>query len=180
MAKEWKHLLDFRCTGCANCCKEPIVLVTDQDVKRIMKHTGQTAEEIVDFYKPSEIEWGKREPGWIKLSSGRRIMGLRRKKIGCQYLGEDDLCTIYEHRPVTCRRYPFDIEFDEKGKIEFLSISDSVECLYELDGHNTTKELKALCTWEEKEEEPYYEKLKEWNRKRKRKGKKKFLTYIGF
>ena len=180
MAREWKHLLNFRCTCCGNCCREPIVLVTDTDIRRIIQHTGQTPADVVRFYKPKEIDWSKRNSGWIKFKSGRRIMGLRRNKNGCQYLGEDDLCTIYEHRPVTCRRYPFDVELDEEGDVEFLSISNSVECPYELDGNNTPGQIKALCKWEEEEETPYNENIKVWNRKQKLGGKKKFLKHLGF
>ena len=180
MAREWKHLLNFRCTCCGNCCREPIVLVTDTDIRRIVKQTGQEASDIVRFYKPKEIEWGTDKPGWINFKSGKRILGLRRTKRGCQYLGEDDLCTIYDHRPITCRRYPFNVELDEGGDVEFLSISDSVDCPYELDGHNTPGQIKALCNWEDKEETPYNEKVNAWNRKRKIGGKTKFLKHLGF
>lgn len=180
MAQTWQNLLNFRCTCCGNCCREPIVLVTDTDVRRIIDHTKQEATDIVDFYKPSEIEWGKDQPGWFHLKSGRRILGLRRNENGCQYLGKDDLCTIYEHRPITCRRYPFDLEIDKKGDIQLLSISQSVECPYELDGQNSLKEIKALADWEEKEENPYLEKLEIWNKKKKVGGKKTFLKFLGF
>ena len=179
MSKEWKHLLKFRCTCCANCCREPIVLVTDEDVRRVADHTGQVASEILKFYRPDDIEWSTDKPEWIKLKSGLRIMGLRRNKSGCQYLGEDDLCTIYEHRPVTCRRYPFDVELDEDGEIDSISISTSVECPYELDGCTSLSQLNAVCAWEEKEETPYFAKVKNWNRKGKPGGKKAFLQHLG-
>ena len=107
-------------------------------------------------------------------------MGLRRNSRGCQYLDGDDRCTIYEHRPVTCRRYPFDVEFDEGGGIECLSISGSVECPYELNGYNTLGQIKAICTWEEEEEVPYYDKVKVWNRGSNLGGKKAFLKHLGF
>ncbi len=180
MAKAWKHLLNFRCTGCANCCREPIVLVTDEDIRRIISHTSQKASQIVRFYQPDEIDWSSRNPGWITFKSGQRIMGLRRNRHGCQYLGKDDLCTIYEHRPITCRRYPFDVEFDSEGNIELLGISNTVECLYELDGYNSPGQIKALCKWEEEDEIPYFQKVKSWNRRKKTGGKRKFLKHLGF
>lgn len=180
MAQSWKDLLSFRCTCCGNCCREPIVLVTDEDVRRIMQGTKQAAYDIVDFYKPNEIEWGKDQPGWIRFKSGQRIMGLRRTEEGCQYLGDDDMCTIYNHRPVTCRRYPFDLEFDEGGDIELLSISKSVDCPYELDGYNPLGEIRAIAKWEEWEEKPYFDKLDAWNDQKKPGGKKAFLKFLGF
>ncbi len=179
MAQEWKHLLKFRCTRCGNCCRDPIVLVTDEDVRRIVEGTDQAACDVVDFYKPSEIEWGEDQPGWIRLKSGQRIMGLRRTESGCQYLGGDDLCTIYDYRPVTCRRYPFDLEFDEEGDIELLSISQSTDCPYELDGYNPLGEIKAIAKWETWEEEPYYARLKAWNARKEMGGRKTFLKFIG-
>lgn len=180
MPKTWKKLLNFKCTCCGNCCREPIVLVTDEDIIRIIAHTGQVANDIVRFYKPEEIAWGKKQPGWIEFRSGRRIMGLRRNQKGCQYLSKDDLCTIYEHRPVTCRRYPFDVELGSTGNIELLSISQSVECIYELDGHNTVGQIKALCNWEEREEIPYYDKIETWNKKKKNRSRNQFLKHLGF
>ena len=179
MGKEWKHLLGFRCTCCGNCCREPIVLVTDQDVRRVMDHTGQKASEVLKFYRTDDVEWSTDKPEWIKLKSGLRIMGLRRRKGQCQYLGKDDRCTIYEHRPVTCRRYPFDVELDEDGEIESMSISDSVECPYELDGDTSLDKLNAVCRWEGEEEEPYFVKVKEWNRQRKPGGRKAFMKHLG-
>ena len=179
MAQAWKHLLNFRCTRCGNCCRDPIVLVTDEDVRRIIEGTDQAACDVVDFYKPSEIEWGEDQPGWIRLKSGQRIMGLRRTESGCQYLGEDDLCTIYDYRPVTCRRYPFDLEFDENEDIELLSISQSTDCPYELDGYNPLGEIKAIAKWEAWEEEPYYAQVEAWNARKETGGKKTFLKFIG-
>ena len=179
MGKQWEKYLNFRCTCCGNCCREPIVLITDEDIKRIQKFTGQSADEIAAFYPPSEIEWGLDNPGWIKLDSGWNIMGLIRKRDGCQYLGEDDLCQIYEHRPVTCRRYPFDVEFDSNEELSLLGINDSVECPYELDGHYEKRDIKALVDWEDAEEQPYFKLVNAWNKNKKAGPAEQFLTHLG-
>ena len=178
MSKEWEKFLNFRCTCCGNCCREPIVLITDADIRRVQELTKQPAHEIADFYPTSEIEWGLENPGWIKLESGWHIMGLVRKKDGCQYLGEDDLCGIYEHRPVTCRRYPFDVEFDENEELSLLGINDSVECPYELDGQNSRQSIKALVDWEDEEEQPYFKLVDRWNKRKKRGDGASFLEYL--
>ena len=156
------------------------MLVTDEDIRRIVAHTAQNPTEVVQFYGPEDVAWGKRKPGWIRLKSGRRIIGLRRNRQGCEYLGTDERCTIYEHRPVTCRRYPFDVSLGKQQEIQGLSISKSVECPYDLNGHMTLGEIKALCVWEEEEDTPYYEKVKAWNRKRKVGSEEKFLAHLGF
>lgn len=178
MGQKWEKYLNFRCTCCGNCCREPIVLITDADIRRIQEKTGQKAEEIAAFYPPSEIEWGLDNPGWIKFDSGWHIMGLVRKEDGCQYLGEDDLCGIYENRPVTCRRYPFDVEFDGDGELSLLGINDSVECPYELDGQNSKKAIKALVEWEDEEEQPYFKLVNRWNKKKKPGQPDQFLEHL--
>ena len=179
MGDDWEHLLNFRCTCCGQCCREPIVLVTDQDIKRVMRHTGQPANEVATFYPPDEIDWDLSNGGWIQLGDGPHIMGLiRSEEEGCQYLGDDDRCGIYEHRPVTCRRYPFDVEYNE-DELTLLSISDSVECPYELDGRNTKAQIKALVDWEDEEERPYFDLVDKWNAKSNRGGPDRFFAHMG-
>ena len=179
MGQDWEKYLNFRCTCCGNCCREPIVLITDEDIRRIQKLTQQPVSEIAAFYKPSEIEWGLDNPGWIKLDSGWNIMGLVRKEDGCQYLGEDDLCGIYENRPITCRRYPLDVEF-EGEELSLLGINGSVECPYELDGHNTKQAIKALVEWEDAEEQPYFKLVNVWNKKKNPGSSDLFLAHLKF
>jgi Fe-S-cluster containining protein len=153
-------------------------LITDEDIRRIQKLTGQPANEIADFYTPTDIEWGLENSGWIELDSGWHIMALIRKEDGCQYLGEDDLCEIYENRPVTCHRYPFDVEFDSDGELSLLGINGSVECPYELDGHYEKQKIKALVEWEDQEEQPYFKLVEAWNKKKKPGGPEKFLSHL--
>ena len=81
---------------------------------------------------------------------------------------------------MTCRRYPFDLELEEDGDIKLLSISQSVDCPYELDGYNPTGEIRAIAKWEEWEEEPYYAKIEKWNAPKKVGSKKAFLIFLGF
>ncbi|MBE82005.1 MAG: hypothetical protein CME21_05515 [Gemmatimonadetes bacterium] len=178
MGKEWEKYLNFRCTCCGNCCREPIVLITDADIRRIQKLTGQKSEKIATFYAQSEIEWGLDNPGWIKLDGEWRIMGLVRKEDGCQYLQEDDLCGIYENRPVACRRYPFDVELGENNELTLLGINDSVECPYELDSKYEKKQIEELVKWEDEEEQPYFKLVETWNKKKKSGGAAKFFDHI--
>jgi len=179
MSAHWQKLLQFRCTCCGNCCREPIVLVTDEDVRRVVSHTQEKPEDIVRFYRPNEVAWGTRNPGWIRFRGGRRILGLRRNRRGCRYLDPDDLCTIYAYRPVTCRRYPFDVELDAQGGLEGMSISRSVDCPYELDGQTLEAEIASICAWEDAEESPYHQKVKSWNRRRSIGTQRSFLDYVG-
>ena len=174
----WRRLLKFRCTGCAVCCTEPIVPVTNGDVARIMKANGQTARQIVRFFGPNEVIADQRVPLWIKLRQGRRLMGLRKRRGHCQYLYRGR-CQIYPHRPATCRLYPFNVFFDSTGHVETLEINDAVECDYALDGKITLGTVQALYSRDEKQDETYFAKVKRWNARRSNGTAQEFLTFLG-
>lgn len=168
MDAESRRNLRFRCTGCGKCCRETVVLVTHDDVQRVMDGTGMPAKEIVRFYGPDEFEMEKRHPFWIRFSTGRAVMGLKWKASGhCRYLGKDDLCTIYESRPITCREYPFGVELKANGDVDRVTITHVVDCPNEWDGNNTPSAIRALCGLNERQSDAYVAKVRAWNRLRK-------------
>jgi Fe-S-cluster containining protein len=164
--RNWRKYLQFRCTGCGNCCRDTVVLLTDTDVHRITDATGKKVEEFVRFFGEGEVEMGKRDPMWVRFSRRRAAMGLKWKKGHCIFLDDDNRCTIYEHRPVTCREHPFNITLSETGAVERISISRIVPCPYELDGKQSLRDLKRVVTWNYKQSDPYHEKVRQWNRNR--------------
>lgn len=177
----WERFLKFRCTECGNCCREPLVILTDADIWRIMAHTGQLARDIVTFYSSDQIEWPKSKPDWIQLDRGPRIMGLKQTRKGCIYLDhKTDRCTIYDQRPVTCRMFPFNVEINEKGNLSGLTISDSVDCPYELDGHYTKLGIRKLSEWEDDQDEPYFALVRAFNSLTIKKTPATFLDFLGF
>jgi Fe-S-cluster containining protein len=176
--KEWRSLLHFRCTGCATCCTETVVPVTDQDVARIMKATKQEAGEVVRFFFPDDVKGERRSPAWIKLRQGKRFMGLRKTRGHCRYL-EEGRCRIYPHRPVTCRLYPFNIFFDDDGEVESLEINDAVKCQYALGGNVSLEEIKALYYRDEEQDAAYFAKVKEWNAVHPKGTANEFLVFLG-
>ena len=165
--KDWRELLKFRCTGCGNCCKGTIVMLTDHDVRRIVEGTGIAPREFVRFFGEDEIKLAKRHPFWIRFANRRATMALRWGRERCFFLDSEDQCTIYEDRPLACREHPFNITLSNTGAVEDLSLSKVSECLYELDGNVTRRELAAVCRWNEAESEEYQEQIKAWNRRRK-------------
>ncbi len=79
------------CTKCANCCRTLRPVVTDEDIPRIAGHLGMAEQDFITAYlEPDEVE---RE---------HRI-----KAMPCPFLGDDNLCKIYDVRPEKCRGYPF-------------------------------------------------------------------------
>ncbi len=177
---EWRKWLNFSCTACGNCCKGTIVLITDGDVRRIMDGTGLPAKEIVRFF--SNVEMSQRDSLWIRLGKRRVAMGLKwnASPRRCKFLGDDNMCGIYEHRPVTCRSHPFDIETNDNWAVTKLGISQIVDCPHEWDGNHSLPELKATERWNINQVDDFEVKVRAWNRKRS--GKRtagEFLNFVG-
>ena len=80
------------CTLCANCCRSLDVYLTPQDTDRLAEGLHVSPEDVlaccIDRGSAEAVgEWGK----------------LRDRP--CRFL-EGRLCTIYDHRPQSCRTYP--------------------------------------------------------------------------
>lgn len=179
--------LSFRCTGCGNCCKEPLLPLTDDDLRRIVRHTGERALDIVRFVDKNQIDLDDEPESFTELRQGRRVMVLAHGRRGCRYLGRDDRCTIYSARPLGCRVFPFDPLFSRDGKLRRLRLIPATECLYELDGDNDPDKLRRLSQRHESATEAYQARISQWNtaqRRRKRRGLAartgaEFLRFLG-
>jgi uncharacterized protein len=179
---DWQKYLKFRCTGCGNCCRDTVVCITDGDVQRIVEGTGRSPLEFVRFYTHDEISMSTNDPLWVKFGDHKAVMGLRWTRDHCIFLdNETNLCTIYEHRPVTCRDHPFNVTFSDIGAVEKISLSKIVKCLHEWDGNLSRRELRRVQSWNERQEESYLKKVREWNsRKTGPKTRPAFLRFLGF
>lgn len=83
----WK---DIDCLGCSNCCRKMTPTFTNQDVKRIAPHFGQTPAA----FKAQWLEKDKNND-WVN------------KIQPCQFLNlKTNMCSIYEIRPVDCSGFP--------------------------------------------------------------------------
>jgi len=76
------------CTQCANCCKSLTVSPHPKDVKRLSDGLQITALEFRDKYLKKDLE-------------GDLVF----KQKPCPFL-KNNKCSVYEHRPETCRSYP--------------------------------------------------------------------------
>ncbi len=179
--KSWEKLLKFNCTGCGNCCRDTVVCVTDADVQRIVAGTGQEARSFVKFYDEDEVALSKRSPFWVDFGTRRAVMGLTWTHGHCMFLDKDNRCTIYEHRPVTCRQHPFDIQLSDSGAVTRLAISRVVECPHDWSGNLTRRGLRSLLCWNDRQTVRYFAKVKDWNARRVAKSTvPKFLEFLGF
>jgi Fe-S-cluster containining protein len=180
--------LAFRCTGCGNCCKEPLLPLTDDDCWRIARATGEHPVDFVRWVTRFEIEMDDEPEAFVLLRPGRRVMTLAHGRRGCIYLDHEDRCSIYASRPLGCRIFPFDPSFDREGKLRRLKLIDAADCRYELDGHNDADRLRRLHERHEAASAAYHHKVAEWNaeqRRRRRAGlapdvARGFFEFLGF
>ena len=101
---------EIDCTACANCCKTLGPLFTEADIQRIAKHF--------------RMKLGACEEAFLKVDEdGDKIF----KTMPCPFLGEDNLCSIYDVRPKACREFP---HTDRKKiyQINNLTIKNTLFC----------------------------------------------------
>lgn len=177
----WHRLLKFNCTGCGNCCRDTVVCVTDTDVQRIADGTGRKARTFVQFYDENEVALGVRSPFWVTLDGERAAMGLRWTRGHCMFLDRENRCTIYEHRPVTCRQHPLDITLSNTGAVTGLALSRVVDCPHDWSGQLTRRGLRSLLCWNDRQTASYFAKIRQWNRTQEHsRTTTAFLTFLGF
>jgi Fe-S-cluster containining protein len=116
----------FRCTHCGQCCgdteeKTRHILLLKSDLDRISKETSL-------FYN----KFSEESPG-----SEPYIYEMKKSKSGKCFFLKDNLCTIYEIRPLICRFYPFPLNDLGNNKHSF---SYTKKC----PGIGTGSELKKI------------------------------------
>jgi Fe-S-cluster containining protein len=78
------------CTKCANCCKTLPVVVDNADVKRLAARLKVSQQQFLDQYVTTD-------------AFGDKMFA----STPCAFLGEDNLCTVYEDRPKACKDFPY-------------------------------------------------------------------------
>ena len=110
------------CLECANCCKTTGPLLTQKDIGRLSKHLRIKASEFEETY--TRID----EDGDFVF-----------KTMPCPFLGEDNYCSVYDHRPKACREYPHTDRIKQNQILEITLKNNSVcPAVYEI-----TERLKA-------------------------------------
>jgi Fe-S-cluster containining protein len=135
-------LLRFRCTGCGNCCRDPLLPITDQDLRRLCRHTRIKPERLVRWCSTAEIDLADEPENFVILPAGRRVMTLKHQRGGCIFLGADERCTVYDERPFGCRVFPFDSQFTKSGTLRRLELIPATDCPYETTGKQRVTQLR--------------------------------------
>jgi Fe-S-cluster containining protein len=155
-------------------------MLSDADIHRLAEGTRRPLESFVQFVPEADISLEKRSPWWVRLARKRYVMTLRWRRGACTFLGEDNRCTVYEHRPIACREHPFDIQHSDSGALLKLSMSKVVDCPHEWDGKQKRRELVALSRWTASESEGYTDRVRLWNRRREgARTRASFLRFLG-
>lgn len=98
------------CLQCANCCKNYSPRFKTPDIKRISKHLKLRESEFIEKYLRVD------EDGDFVV-----------KSLPCPFLGADNFCSIYEHRPSDCHRFPYTDE-DVFIKRQAITLKNSTFC----------------------------------------------------
>jgi Fe-S-cluster containining protein len=92
------------CLDCANCCSTTSPIFRDIDIKRLSKHLKMKENAFISTYLKMD-----EESDYVL------------QKSPCSFLGSDNKCSVYEHRPLACREYP---HTDRKNMIQILGITE--------------------------------------------------------
>lgn len=77
------------CLTCANCCKTTSPMFFEKDIERLAAHLKMKSGDFIKKYLFLDTD------GIYAL-----------KTSPCPFLGEDNYCGVYGHRPKACREYP--------------------------------------------------------------------------
>ena len=108
--KEKIKATGFSCKMCGRCCTQisdnsNLVMINAPEIRRIIGGTGLSWDEIAEPY-----------PEILNGPNGEKFTFawcLKRNGDQCRFLDDNSRCTIYEHRPLICRTYPFMLEDSE-------------------------------------------------------------------
>jgi len=80
---------EFDCLTCANCCKTTSPIFYSNDIERVARFLKMKPGAFIDQY--------------LRVDEDNDFV---LKSSPCPFLGNDNYCDIYEHRPKACREYP--------------------------------------------------------------------------
>ena len=98
------------CTECANCCKALGPKVNNRDIERIGKRINMRA--------------GKVRKNYLGVDEDNEFIFNR---LPCPFLGDDNLCGIYEARPKACEEYPH-TDYPNMQKKLNITLKNSLIC----------------------------------------------------
>jgi uncharacterized protein len=98
-----KAFREIDCLECGNCCKTTGPLLLSSDIARISKKLKIAESAFVSKYLRLDEE-------------GDHVF----KNMPCPFLGEANLCSIYEFRPKACREFP---HTNQSGQLDIMHLT---------------------------------------------------------
>lgn len=80
---------EIDCLDCGNCCKTASPMLFEKDIERLASHLKMKPGAFIEKY--------------VFLDTDDFYAF---KQTPCPFLGADNYCSVYEHRPKACREYP--------------------------------------------------------------------------
>lgn len=157
----------FKCHHSNHCCRDVVCLPTPWDVLRIALNTGEDPRRFLEFLTVEEITGvRKSDPTWLIAGGERYLMALARDtKTGCYFLDrKTKYCSIYDHRPILCRLYPFKLHETRDGKFHSFTLHKDVGCPRHQDGLVETKPLYELYQQDRMHQDDYETLVETFNR----------------
>lgn len=98
------------CLQCANCCKTTSPIFYQHDIERVARALRMKPGDFIEEYLRID------DDGDFVLKSAP-----------CPFLGEDNVCSVYEDRPKACREYP---HTDRKKMVQItdLTLKNTLVC----------------------------------------------------
>nr|WP_232105815.1 YkgJ family cysteine cluster protein [Pseudomonas parafulva] len=117
-ANQVSDSLRFACTGCGKCCSGHHVPLTLVESQRWARDGGQVIVLIEAFVvdgpgmPPEQREHVLLRSHAVPSADGQIRVSVTFAAFNpgrCRYLADNDLCAIYDQRPLVCRIYPVEI-----------------------------------------------------------------------
>ena len=78
------------CRKCANCCKTTSPIFTESDIERLARHFKIKVSQFIEKY--------------LHIDEDKDYV---LNEAPCAFLADDNLCSVYDQRPLACREYPY-------------------------------------------------------------------------
>lgn len=111
ISRKWMQIVEYRnnfkCTGCATCCKLACSEFSYEELKQKSKNGDNFAKQFVSIFIPYENENEAKiiYPEYFELLADR-LDGEKVYFYHCPKLTNDNRCSDYENRPGICRDFP--------------------------------------------------------------------------
>lgn len=99
------------CRQCGNCCRNLGPRFRETDIKHLCKSSGRSARLFFDTYL-------EQDPDGV---------GYVLKRLPCPFQNEDNDCSEYENRTLSCREFPHTLSNNIQRKLVGLAL-DSLFC----------------------------------------------------